>query len=112
MSDSTPAIDLRPDYLHIVREILRKHIPDREVVVFGSRASGSARKYSDLDLAVLGDSPLTLSLLSALGEDFDESDLPFKVDVIDWAMIDEKFRSIIRRTSVSLCNLNSADEKR
>ena len=31
----------------------------------------------------------------ALRDDFEESDLPFKVDIVDWNTIDEKFRSII-----------------
>jgi type I restriction enzyme S subunit len=35
---------------------------------------------------------LTLSLLAAIEHDFSESDLPFKVDVVDWAAISPAFR--------------------
>jgi predicted nucleotidyltransferase len=74
-------IDIKPRDLETVKEILLRHVPDRQVRVFGSRITGKAKKFSDLDLVVMGENPLTLSLVSALAEDFTESDLPFKVDV-------------------------------
>lgn len=88
-------LDFTPEQLAIVREILAKHLPDREVRAFGSRVSGTAKKFSDLDLVVMGDDPVPLSILSALEEAFSESDLPFKVDVVDWAAADENFRRVV-----------------
>lgn len=102
MSESTSCIDLRPDHLAIVLSILREHVPDRDVLAFGSRAIWKATEYSDLDLAILGDEPLSLEITSALSEGLSESDLPFKVDVVDWARTDESFRKIIRRDGVTL----------
>lgn len=94
--------NIAPKYLEIIRGILLKHVPDRKVLVFGSRATGTAKKYSDLDLAVIGDTPLTLGQLALLEHDFDESELPFKVDVVDWATTREPFREIIRNTAQEL----------
>ena len=102
MSSAAPSIDLRPDHWAIVRGILRRHVPDRKVLAFGSRATWTAKDYSDLDLAIMGDKPLSLGATSALAEGFGESDLPFKVDVVDWAKIDEVFRNIIRRDGVAV----------
>ena len=79
----------------IVREILLRHVPEREVWAFGSRVKGTAKKFSDLDLVVLGDVPLSLGVQASLAEDFSESDLPYKVDVVDWATTSERFRGII-----------------
>ena len=62
----------------------------------------TAKDYSDLDLAIMGDEPLSTNATSALAEGFRESDLPFKVDLIDWARIDEVFRSIVRRDGVAV----------
>lgn len=93
----TPCLDLRPSHWDIVCEILNKHVPDRKVLAFGSRATWTAKEYSDLDLAVLGDEPLLLNVKSALTEGFSESDLPFKVDIVEWARIDKVFRDKIRR---------------
>ena len=102
MSRTAPGVDLRPDHWAIVCSILRQHVPDREVLAFGSRATWTAKDYSDLDLAIMGDEPLTLDATSALAEGFGESDLPFKVDVVDWAKIDNIFRNIVRRDGVAV----------
>ncbi len=100
MSEPMPRIDLRPDYWDIVRDILRQHVPDRAVWAFGSRVTWTAKEYSDLDLAILGDEPLPLSASSALAEAFGESDLPFKVDVVDWGRASNGFRKVIEREYV------------
>ena len=102
MRPPAPNIDLRPDHWAIVRSALRRHVPDREVLAFGSRATWTAKDYSDLDLAVMGEEPLSLRTASALDEALGDSDLPFKVDVVDWARIDDAFRSIIRRHGVAV----------
>ena len=86
--------------LEIVRSILARLVPDREVRAFGSRVTGTMKKFSDLDLAVMGEVPLPASLLADLEEGFRESDLPFKVDVVDWAATQENFRRIIERDYV------------
>lgn len=102
MSKMAASLDLRPDHHAIVLSILNRHVPDRKVLAFGSRATWTAKDYSDLDLAILGDEPLSLDVTSALAEDFRESDLPFKVDLVDWASADETFRNIIRRDGVTV----------
>lgn len=95
-------IDLKPVYATQIREILQKHVPDRHVLAFGSRATGKTKPYSDLDLAIIGEKPLPFSTMGALKSDFMESDLPFRVDVIDWATTAEEFRKIITRDGVRL----------
>jgi len=102
MTGSVPGVDLRPDHWAIVRSALRRHVPDREVLAFGSRATWTAKDYSDLDLAVMGEEPLSLRTASALDETLGDSDLPFKVDVVDWARTDDGFREIIRRDGVAV----------
>ncbi|CAE6821947.1 restriction endonuclease subunit S [Xanthomonas arboricola pv. juglandis] len=99
MSD-TPNIDIRPDHWQIVRDILHKHVPHYEVWAFGSRAKWLAKQYSDLDLAIITDQPLSLAVSAALADDFSESDLPWKVDIVDWAATSEAFRQIIERDRV------------
>ena len=99
---TVPLIDIAPTDWRIVRDILRKHVPDREVWAFGSRANRTARTYSDLDLAVITDTPLSFEISGALAEDFSESDLPFRVDIVDWARTEEAFRRIIDKDKVVL----------
>ncbi|MES2935369.1 MAG: nucleotidyltransferase domain-containing protein [Pseudomonadota bacterium] len=94
--DKLPDIAITPEQWMIVSAILQKHVPDKEVWAFGSRATHTAKPHSDLDLAIISDIGLSLSLLAAVEHDFSESDLPFKVDVVDWATITPVFRGIIQ----------------
>jgi type I restriction enzyme S subunit len=97
-----PPIDIRPDLWVIVRDILARHIPRHEVWAFGSRVTGSAKPYSDLDLAVISGTPLPLKTSGRLADEFSESDLPWRVDVVDWATTSPTFRKIIERDKVVL----------
>ena len=88
-------LDVRPSDLDRVRKILAEHIPRYDIYAFGSRVTGKATKASDLDLAVMTDKPLDVLRMADLRDAFSESDLPFKVDIVDWAAIEENFRKII-----------------
>jgi predicted nucleotidyltransferase len=91
------AIDLEPRDLDTVRAILRRHVPEYEVRAFGSRVRGTNRRTSDLDLAIMTETPIDAGRLGALRDDFSESELPFKVDLVDWAATAENFRRIIEQ---------------
>ncbi|MEA2791261.1 MAG: type restriction enzyme subunit [Acetobacteraceae bacterium] len=95
-------LDLSPRDLAIVRDILRKYIPDYEVWAFGSRTKGTSRRYSDLDLAIITDAPLSLQVRGDMAEDFSESDLPFRVDILDWATTQDYFRRIVEQDRIIL----------
>lgn len=89
-------LDILPEHLAIVRQILQQHIPDYEVRAFGSRVKGNAKPYSDLDLVVMTtDQPLTLAEHADLADAFSESDLPWKVDLVDWRLISDEFKRLI-----------------
>lgn len=100
MSAETPLIDIRPDHWEIVQRILQEHVPNLEVWAFGSRAKWNAKAFSDLDLAIITDEPLPLDTSAALSEAFSDSDLPWKVDVLDWASISKEFKDIIEQDKV------------
>lgn len=86
---------LRPEQFAIVRRILRQHVPDREVWVFGSRITPTPKPASDLDLAILGKQSVPIAVLAHLRAAFEESSLPFKVDLLDWNALTPAFRRII-----------------
>lgn len=95
-------LDVRSDHLETVREILRRHIPDREVWAFGSRVRQAARPTSDLDLCIVGDTSLAYETAAALRQAFSDSDIPYVVDVIEWVLTSDSFREIIAREKVVL----------
>ena len=88
-------IELAQHHLKLVKEILSKHIPGMEVWVFGSRVTGTSKKFSDLDLVIITKKPLPSKVMTSLQETFSESNLPIKVDLVDWSIISEDFRKII-----------------
>lgn len=90
-------LDLSQNHLEIVVSILRRLVPEYEVWAFGSRVTGKAKKYSDLDLVVISGLPLDFGLLGRLRDAFSSSDLPMKVDLVDWTTVSGEFREIIKR---------------
>ncbi len=93
------AIDAAPEAVAFVSHVLAHLVPDREVRVMGSRVAGRAKTFSDLDLVIMGDAPLSLGTLAALRDAFDDSDLPFTVDIVEWAAASEPFRRVIANES-------------
>jgi predicted nucleotidyltransferase len=88
--------------LALVQSILATWLPMHEVRMFGSRARGAPKPYSDLDLVIMGETPVALTTLAQLQEAFADSDLPWRVDVVDWACTSPEFRAHIADHSVTL----------
>jgi type I restriction enzyme S subunit len=97
-----PLIDISPENWRIVRDILQRYVPDREVWAFGSRAKWTAKEFSDLDIAIIGDKPLSIALTADMREAFQESALPFKVDIVDWANITPSFQQVIQAAKIQI----------
>ncbi|MFP4162869.1 MAG: nucleotidyltransferase family protein [Chitinispirillaceae bacterium] len=93
-------IDISLQELNLVKRILQEHVPEYEVHAFGSRVQGRTERNSDLDLVIMTEKPLPILTLADLKEAFSESDLPFRVDVVDWASTTENFRKIIEKQAV------------
>lgn len=82
--------------LVLVQAILQKYLPNHVIWAFGSRVHGRHLKpFSDLDLVIRTEQPLDLERYCELKEAFSESDLPFKVDIVDWASLSENFKNIV-----------------
>lgn len=90
-------IDVSPNHLEIIKKILRKNVPELEVRAFGSRVTWTTKDYSDLDLAIVGKKKLSDKIFYALKEDFEESDLSIRVDVLDWNRISKEFKKVVNK---------------
>ena len=89
--------------LSAVRDILRRHLaPQFKVYAFGSRAGGRVKPWSDLDLSIEGVGPVPLATLAQLADDFDESSLIWKVDLVDRTTVSEAFGKIIDEHKIAL----------
>lgn len=101
-ASSTIALDLPQKYLEQVKALLRTHVPHAEVWAYGSRVTGSGHEASDLDLVLRNPQNLLeeTSVLYDLKEAFIESNLPIRVDIMDWARIPVIFHHEIERAHV------------
>jgi predicted nucleotidyltransferase len=71
-------IQIEKKHYKIVKEILSRYPYD--FYVYGSRAKGTARNLSDLDLCYQEN--ISDSLIFQIEEELKESDLPFSVDLV------------------------------
>ena len=93
---------LTPEQRSLVAGIVRGTLADAEVYAFGSRATGRARPYSDLDLLVVRAQALSLAERAALRDQFERSTLPFRVDIVEAAGLSDAMAARVARERVRL----------
>ena len=98
MSDS---LVISPVQRTIILDLLRSHLPNTTVWLYGSRANGTARPQSDLDMVVFA-SPDQSRQVADLREAFEESNLPFRVDLFVWDEMPAQFQRNIAAEHVVL----------
>jgi predicted nucleotidyltransferase len=103
-ASKTVSLDLPKKYLDQVEALLRAHVPNTEVWAYGSRVTGSGHEASDLDLVLRNpkNPHEAIGALYDLKEAFIESNLPIRVDIMDWARIPESFHREIERAHAVL----------
>ena len=99
MKGELTGIDLRADEHREIARLLQHHLPEIEVWAYGSRVKGTARPASDLDLVTFASAGQN-EAVSRLREAFDESPLPFRVDLFVWDKVPEEFRRNIEEVRV------------
>ncbi len=88
-------IEITPAHLHIVLNILERLAPEYEARVFGSRYAHKSKKYSDIDIVLVGKEKIDWRQMAKIKEAFEESTLPYRVDVLDWESTSIEFRKVI-----------------
>ncbi len=98
---ASPILQLSEKHRAMVEKLLARHLPGVEAWAYGSRVGGTAKPWSDLDLAVFA-GRAQKNAVAELREAFEESDLPFRVDLFIWDEIPQTFRENIRRQHLVL----------
>ena len=99
-------LNIKDAELQTVKTILKSIIPNHQVLAFGSRVNGDSRPSSDLDLLIIGRTNLDKNQELALKLAFSDSNLPYFVDLVDNANINEEFRNIITQQTITIQNQN------
>jgi hypothetical protein len=84
------------EHLALVQSILCSALPKTsEVWIFGSRATKTVKPFSDLDLFIKSSEEINNAVLAQCAFALEESNLPYKVDLLDWSKINQNFQNII-----------------
>ena len=95
---------LNQTQLKQIRQIVRKYLPEDtyKSFIFGSRANGTNRKFSDIDLGVQGPKALSPTEYIKIKNEFDDSDIPYRVDLVDFANVSDKFKQVSLSNKISI----------
>ena len=91
---------MKDEYKNILVEIVRKHLPQSQIYLFGSRARKTNQPESDIDIAIDNGAPISQINLSNIREDIEESTIPFTVDVLDLQTVSLEMKKEILREKV------------
>jgi len=91
------------DYIFIIKKIILQHLQGTtyKVFLFGSRAAGKVQHHSDIDVGILGNQPLPVLLKTDIEEAIEESNVPYKVDIVDFFQVPENFKKSALKQTVS-----------
>lgn len=97
-------LDVKSDHLTNILTILKTYLPkEANIYVFGSRAKNCAKPYSDLDLAIeLNKEKLNFSTLAKLTSAFENTTIPYAIDIIDLNSISTSFKKNIKNDLIKL----------
>ena len=106
-------MSLKPEHKQILVSILKTYFHDTSlsVFMFGSRTGTSPRPDSDLDLLLDTQAEIPFSTLARLKEAFEESDLPFRVDVVCRADISPEFYQHLQADLTPLCTFSTPEKR-
>ena len=85
-----------------VVKIIAKYLPDSRVYLFGSRARGTAKPYSDFDIAIEWKEKIHLSTMAKIREELDKLPTLKSFDLIDLKRVSSNFIETVRKTGVIL----------
>ena len=91
-----------------LKELLLKKLVNTEVSIylFGSRANGTARATSDVDIGLDAKNQIDPLLFSDIVEAVEYSTIPYKVDIVDMTKVSPKFYDEIIKTGVKWKDYN------
>jgi len=102
---------LQPAELDILRAVFARHPKITAVKLFGSRAKGTQRPESDIDLALWGD--VDALAAESIASELDDLPLPYHYDVTPFASIKlESLREHIERVGITIFSVTHTEAAR
>ena len=78
-------------------DLITALVPDAKIYLFGSRARQTNAQWSDIDLALDTGKPLRNSAIDEVKSVLEATNIPYKVDVLDFQSISTNMQDSIKR---------------
>jgi len=95
-------------YIRRIKKLILEQLKDEpvEVIFFGSRANATAPSGADVDIALNALKKLSPSIIARLKTILEDSDIPYKVDIIDLTRTNENFRKEVLKKGIFWKHIN------
>lgn len=93
-------MNLHSKHLKTLQTLFAKHPTIAQALLFGSRALGTHKESSDIDIALKGD--ITPTLLAHLKEELEDSTLPYFCDILDYERAPQELKEHIDTHALTL----------
>lgn len=92
------------DTKKFLRSVVYKYVDSSSVraFLFGSRVTAASSKYSDIDLGLESKDPIPYSTIVDMEDDFENSNLPYSVDIVDFSKVSDKFKAVAESNKIYL----------
>ena len=88
--------------LKIIESIIASYKKKYDFFAYGSRVKGNFRELSDLDIMIMGNNPININDIEELKEKFDNSQLPYIVNFVDFSSLTESFYNMIKNDLIKI----------
>lgn len=95
-------VDIDAKHLKKILTILKMRAPDSTLIAFGSRVEFTAKPNSDLDLAIICDKKTAQKAIPRIVDDFQESNIPFNIDILDYNRLPDNMKKNIDRQFIEI----------
>ncbi len=92
--------NVKPEYKALILKAIAYHYPEAKVILFGSRARGTNRPGSDIDLALNIGEPIKLHEMGRIRVTLENLLISLRMDIVDMHNIPEELEEIIAREGI------------
>ena len=94
------------DYNEEIKKIIFSHIDSSlyTAFIFGSRATGTERKGSDIDIGIesIQNKPIKADIFYKIEQDLEDSDIPYRIDLVDFNTVSDDFKNYAKNNLIIL----------
>ena len=92
--------NVKQEYKHLILKAIAYHYPQAKVILFGSRARGTHKPGSDIDVALDIDEPIKLREMSRIRVTLENLPMSLEIDIVDMHNIPDELKQIIAREGI------------